>query len=64
MHTPSLLIAGCELDMPNSQQGYKWTQSFVFLEAKNGEKAQARSFSTDLSLLTPNTVPNLRELGV
>ena len=39
-------IADCELDMSNSMQGYDWTKSFVFLEARNGEKAQARSFSS------------------
>ena len=31
-------IASSELDMSNSQQGYNWTQNFVFLETRNGEK--------------------------
>ena len=38
--------------MSNSQQGYKWMKSFVFLEARNGEKARARSFSSKPQLAT------------
>ena len=41
-----LAIAGCELDMSNSQQGYNWTKCFVFLEARNGKKDRACSFSS------------------
>ena len=29
-----------ELDMSNSQQGCNWTQSFVFLDTRNGEKVE------------------------
>ena len=46
-------IASCELDMSNSMQGYSWTQSSVFLEARNREKAQAHLFSSRPQLATP-----------
>ena len=55
-------IASCELDMSTSQQGYNWTQSFVFLETRNGEKVELVRLVADLSLLPHNAVPNLREL--
>ena len=51
--------------MSTSQQGYNWTQSFVFLETRNGEKVELVHLVANLSLLTPpNVVPNLRELCV
>ena len=39
-------IDDCKLDRSNSQQGYSWTKSFVFLEARNGKMSQAHSFSS------------------
>ena len=61
-----LVCTGCKLDMSNLHQGYDWMKCFVFLEARNEEKAQAHSFSSQLQQQTthPNAVPNLREFGV
>ena len=39
-------ISDSELDRSNLQQGYGWTKTFVFLEARNGKMAQARLFSS------------------
>ena len=52
--------------MSTSQQGYNWTQNFVFLETRNGEKVELVRLVADLSLLPPppNAVPNLREFCV
>ena len=38
--------------MSNSQQGYNWMKSFVFLEARDGKKARAHLVAK-LSLLLP-----------
>ena len=39
--------------MSNSQHGYKWTKSFVFLEATNGERLDLIRLVAELSLLPP-----------
>ena len=39
-------------------------ESFVFLEARNGERLELIRLVVHLSLLPPNAVPNLRELSV
>ena len=43
----------CELDRSNSQQGYDWTKSFVFLEARNGKWLKLVHLVADLSSQTP-----------
>ena len=43
--------------MSTSQQGYSWTQSFVFLETRNGEKVELVRLVADLSLLSPPPPP-------
>ena len=45
-------IADCELDMSNSMQGYDWTKSFVFLEARNGKRFKSIRLVADLSSQT------------
>ena len=44
--------ADCELDRSNLQQGYDWTKSFVFLEARNGKWLELVCLVADLSRQT------------
>ena len=46
-------ITGCELDMSNSQHGYKWMKVLCFWKQETGKRLKLIHLVANLSLLPP-----------